>query len=144
MSDKADPVHMLPSNMDIIDLSSDGEQEIIDLSSDSEDNNTLFRSYREDYVDYDDPVSPFHLPFFPHNTAPDWNIMEELDDWRVLAKKEYDDWLSTEASSSYSPVDDILTTEMNSKVSNNIKRALPLSITNGSPAKHEHFLFLKC
>ncbi|AQK46391.1 Putative SNF2-domain/RING finger domain/helicase domain protein [Zea mays] len=124
MSDKADPAHMLPSNMDIIDLSSDGEQEIIDLSSDSEDNNTLFRSYREDYVDYDDPGSPFHLPFFPHNTAPDWNIMEELDDWRVLAKKEYDDWLSSKASSSYSPVDDILTTEMNSK-------QLPQSFTYG-------------
>lgn len=111
--------------MDIIDLSSDSEAGIIDLSSDSEDN-TLFLPYREEDVDYDDPVSPFCLSFFPHNTAPDWNNMEEFDDWRVVAKKEYDDWFSSNASSSYSPVEGISTTEVNNKVSNNIKRTLSI------------------
>ena len=109
---------MLPSSMDIIDLSSDSEDGIIDLSSDSEEN-TLFLPYREEDVD---SFSPFRLSFFP----PDWNSMEEFDDWRVVAKKEYDDWFSTNASSSYSPVEDISTTEVNNKVSNNIKRTLSI------------------
>lgn len=124
MSDKADSAHMLPSSMDIIDLTSDSEEGIIDLSSDSEDNTPFLPYYREEDVGYDDPISPFHLSFFPHSTAPYWNSMEELDDWHVVAKKEYDDWLSTKASSSYSPIEDISTTEMNNKVSNNIKRTL--------------------
>ncbi|XP_066349545.1 helicase-like transcription factor CHR28 isoform X2 [Miscanthus floridulus] len=50
--------------------------------------------------------------------------MEEFDDWRVVAKKEYDDWFSTNASSSYSPVEVISTTEVNNK--------LPQSFTYGS------------
>ena len=113
---------MLPSSMDIIDLSSDSEDGIIDLSSDSEEN-TPFLPYREEDVNYDDP---FRLSFFPHNTAPDWNSMEEFDDWRVVAKKEYDDWFNTNASSSYTPVEVISTTEVNNKVSNNIKRTLSI------------------
>ncbi|RLM66307.1 putative ATP-dependent helicase C17A2.12-like [Panicum miliaceum] len=130
--------------MDIIDLSSDSEEGIIDLSSDSEDNNE-FHSCREDDTDYDDPVSPYHLPLVPLSTAPDQNSVEqptslEYDDWHEIAKKEYDDWFSSRnASSSYSPVDNRSTTEMSSGVSNDISRDLPLSITYGSAAKSEHF-----
>jgi hypothetical protein len=133
---------MLPSSMDIIDLSSDSEEGIIDLSSDSEDNTLFLPYYREEDVDYDDP-SPFLLPFFPHNTAPDWNSMEELDDWRVVAKKEYDDWFRTNASSSYSPVEDISTTEVNNKVSNNTKRTLSIINKNCFCSKTFTFSILK-
>lgn len=145
MSNKADSAYMLPSSMDIIDLSSDSEDGIIDLTSDSEDN-TLFLpyNYKEENLDYDDPVSPFLLSLFPHNSAPDWNSMEDFEDWRVVAKKEYDDWFSTNASSSYSPGEDISTTEMNNKVSNDTKWTFPLSMTNSSAAKSEHFLFPNC
>ncbi|RLM74922.1 putative ATP-dependent helicase C17A2.12-like [Panicum miliaceum] len=131
--------------MDIIDLSSDSEEGIIDLSSDSEDNNE-FHSCREDDTDYDDPVSPYHLPLVPLNTAPDQNSVEqptslEYDvDLHQIAKKEYDNWFSSRnASSSYSPVDNRSTTEMSSGVSNDISRDLPLSITYGSAAKSEQF-----
>ncbi|CAO2036618.1 unnamed protein product [Urochloa humidicola] len=123
---------MIPSNMDIIDLSSDGEDGIIDLCSDSEDNSE-FHSCREDDTDYEDPVSPFHLPLVPLSTSPDQNSVEqptsmEYDDWHEIAKKEYDDWFSSRnASSSYSPVE------------NDIKRDIPLSITYGSAAKPEQF-----
>jgi len=159
---------MIASSMDIIDLSSDIEEGIIDLSSDSEDNNE-FHSCREDDTDYDDPVSPYHLPLVPLSTAPDQKSVEqptslEYDDWHEIAKKEYDDWFSSRnasssyddwhkiakkeyddwfssrnASSSYSPVENRSTTEMSSGVSNDISRDIPLSITYGSAAKSEHF-----
>ncbi|CAL5029860.1 unnamed protein product [Urochloa decumbens] len=120
---------MIVSNMDIIDLTSDSEEGIIDLCSDSEDNNE-FHSCREYYTDYEDPVSPFHLPLVPLSTAPDQNIVEQPTDidWHEIAKKEYDDWFSSRnASSSSTPVE------------NDIKRDIPLSITYGSAAKPEQF-----
>jgi len=159
---------MIASSMDIIDLSSDIEEGIIDLSSDSEDNNE-FHSYREDDTDYDDAISPYHMPLVPLSTSPDQNSVEqptslEYDDWHEIAKKEYDDWFSSRnasssyddwhkiakkeyddwfssrnASSSYSPVENRSTTEMSSGVSNDISRDIPLSITYGSAAKSEHF-----
>lgn len=133
---------MIASSMDIVDLSSDSEEDIIYLSSDSEDNNE-FHSCRGDDTDYEDPVSPFHLPLVPYSGPPDQKSVEhptawQYDDWHDIAKKEYDDWFSSrEASSSYRPVENRSTTEMNSGVSNDIKRVLPLSITLGSAAKSE-------
>jgi len=131
--------------MDIIDLSSDNEEGIIDLCSDSEYNNE-FHSCREDDTDYDDAISPYHMPLVPLSTSPDQNSVEqptslEYDvDWHEIAKKEYDDWFSSRnASSSYSPVENRSTTEMSSGMSNDISRDLPLSITYGSAAKSEHF-----
>ena len=154
---KADSTLMIGSSMDIIDLSSDNEEGIIDLCSDSEDSNE-FHSCREDDTDYDDPVSPYHLPLVPLSTAPDQKSVEQptsleyddwfssrnasssYDDWHKIAKKEYDDWFSSRnASSSYSPVENRSTTEMSSGVSNDISRDIPLSITYGSAAKSEHF-----
>ncbi|KAJ1272919.1 hypothetical protein BS78_06G239800 [Paspalum vaginatum] len=107
---------MLPGSMDIIDLSSDSEGDLIDLTSDSEDN-TGFLPYRED----------------------DWNSMEAYDNW-CIAKKEYDDWISSkQASPSYSPVGDGSHIESGNGLGNNIKSPLPLSITNGSTVKFEPF-----
>jgi hypothetical protein len=126
---------MIASSMDIIDLSSDSEGEIIDLSSDSDDNNE-FHSCREDDTDYEDPVSPFHLSLV--NVEQPTGL--EYDDWHEIAKKEYDDWFNRRnALSSYSPVENRSNNEMSSGVSNDIKRDIPLSKTDGSAAKSEHF-----
>ncbi|WVZ87280.1 hypothetical protein U9M48_033941 [Paspalum notatum var. saurae] len=124
--------------MDIIDLSSDSEGDIIDLSSDSEDN-TGFLPYREDDVDKDDPVSPYHLISFPPSTAPDWNNVDAYDNW-CIAKKEYDDWFSSkQPSSSYSPVGYGSHIELSNGLGNDIKRTIPLSITNCPTVKCEPF-----
>ncbi|KAL6844536.1 hypothetical protein ACP4OV_026209 [Aristida adscensionis] len=101
---------MFASSMDVIDVSSDSDNEgIIDLSSDSEDNIGP-HSNREDDLDSEDSDSCFYQPLVSLSTTDHNSIKQPIS--------LQDTWFSTPASSSYRRAENGSTTEMSSKMTN--------------------------
>ncbi|XP_062184169.1 helicase-like transcription factor CHR28 isoform X2 [Phragmites australis] len=157
---------MFASSMDIIDVSSDSE-DIIDLCSDSEDNIDL-HSDREDDLGCEDPDNSFHQLRVSPITTSDQNSVQppiSLEDYDWLsciqassshrpaenrsttemskvpfAPVNHGSFMGMPHDSAHAiPIGQWIDNVGTLHVSDDNKKTLPLSLTNGTAAKSEHF-----